>query len=356
MKRILVTVLLILPLLAGAQSKLSQQIIDDFSEKAAALYLQPNDSLFGFISEQMTRSGAGGLEIDKTMTELKKDPAALDATLKYLFQYSNGNRQQLIAQLRAMNIQSNYVFPIATYTVNKFKNQAKELAEDKSGVTFTLPRRVSAPVAAAATPATAGAATTAVTGSEEGTATTAAATAPAATGEDGINWEIRDVFKVTTPEQLINMYGKQNIALRDAADFEGNDIGKAYYVFPDTDNELEVFFSGDTAKIVSFTRENAKWKSPFGIKVGDPIEKITKMNGRSFRFNAFEWENGGTIDSWQGGALDNKGVYILFKAVRTGDNKLYDQVTGDKKLSSDNSTVKKIGVVVDRVQFRTGGI
>jgi hypothetical protein len=319
----------------------------------------PNDSLFGFISEQMTRSGAGGLEIDKTMTELKKDATALDATLKYLYQYSNGNRQTLIANLRAMDIQSSYVFPIATYTVNKFKDQAKQLAEDKPSVTFTLPRRVSAPVATASESATA-VASTATTAAAGETATTAGqtpattTTASAPTGEDGINWEVRDIFKIANPQQLAQAYGTTNIAVRMAQDLSGNDIGKAYYVFPDTDNEFELIFLGDTAKIVSFSRENAKWKSPFGIKVGDPIEKLVKMNGRDFRFNAFEWTDGGTISSWQGGQLDNKGVYLLLKAVRSGDNKLYDQVTGDKVLSSDNSAVKKIGVVVEKVMFRTG--
>jgi hypothetical protein len=355
MKRILVLVLLIVPLLAGAQAKLSPQIIEDFSQKAAARYLLPNDSLFGFITEQMSRSGAGGLEIDKTMTELQKDPTALDATLKFLYQYSNGNRQTLIAHLRAMDIQSNYVFPIATYTVNKNKDQL----EEKPGVTFTLPRRVSAPVVAAAptteTPVATGATETATTPATGETPAAALAPATPAAG-DGINWEVRDLFKLSTPKQLVDMYGKENVAVRNATDFAGNDLGKAYYVFPDTDNELEILFAGDTGKIVSFTRENSQWKSPFGIKVGDPIEKLVKMNGRDFRFNAFEWDNGGVVENWQGGQLDKKGVYILLKAVRSGDSKLYDQVIGDKTLSSDNGTVKKIGVVVEKVMFRTGGI
>ncbi|MCK7557536.1 hypothetical protein MKQ70_22045 [Chitinophaga sedimenti] len=49
MKRILALVLLIVPLLAGAQAKLSPQIIEDFSQKAAARYLLPNDSCLGLL-------------------------------------------------------------------------------------------------------------------------------------------------------------------------------------------------------------------------------------------------------------------------------------------------------------------
>jgi hypothetical protein len=105
--------------------------------------------------------------------------------------------------------------------------------------------------------------------------------------------------------------------------------------------------------VITFTHENSKWKSPFGIKVGDPLEKIVKINGRNFRLNGFDWVNSGMVDSWEGGAMDGKGVSLVFKAVNSGDPKLYDQVTGDKKVKTDQSVLKKLGVVVEKVSFKT---
>jgi len=87
--------------------------------------------------------------------------------------------------------------------------------------------------------------------------------------------------------------------------------------------------------------------------VGDPLEKIVKVNGRNFRLNGFEWVNSGMVDSWEGGAMDGKGVTLVFKAVNSGDPKLYDQVTGDKKVKTDQSVLKKLGVVVEKVSFKT---
>jgi len=116
---------------------------------------------------------------------------------------------------------------------------------------------------------------------------------------------------------------------------------------------MEVVFKEDKSKIVTFTHEHSKWKSPFGIKPGDPLEKLVKINGRAFRINGFDWTNGGMIDSWDGGAMDKKGVTLQLKANNTGDPKQYDQVTGDKKVRSDHTALKKLDVVVEKVSFQT---
>jgi hypothetical protein len=361
MKRILVLAVLIFPLVAFAQTKLSDEAAEEFSTKAAARFQQKTDSLMVFVADQMLRSGAGGLEIDKTMTELKKDPAALDAALKYVYQYSDGNRQQLIANLRNMGLPTNTVYPLATYTVNKFKGEAKALAEEKAALIrsgeFAYPQPNAAPATAAAAAATTAEGQTTAAGSTQPlagtTATTGAPATPAAPAADPYNWDVSNIFSVSSPEQLEEMYGKEHVVPRPAQDLEGNDLGTGYYIFPDTDNEMQVVFKDDKSKVITFAHEHSKWKSPFGIKPGDPLEKLNKINGRPFSINGFEWTNGGLIDSWEGGAMANKGVYLQLKAINTGDPKQYDQVTGDKKVSSDKSVLKKLNVVVDKVSFQT---
>jgi hypothetical protein len=360
MKRILVLVACLFPLILSAQTKLTQPLMDDFSERAAYHFKQPNDSIMGFITDQMTRSGSGGLDVDKTMTELKKDPAALDAALKYLYQFSNCNRQRLIGNLRTMNIQNGNVFPLATYTVNKFKDEAKALLEDKAAYVKSMPAEAPAPVvattpAAAATPAANTATNTTSTNAAApaGTpATTATAAAPPP-APDPYNWDVRKIFSLHQPEKFIEMYGQENVITRQVSDQEGNSLGEAYVVFPDTNNEMQVIFGGDSTTTVIFNKENAKWKSPFGIKVGDPLAKIVKINGRDFKINGFEWANSGSVDSWEGGAMDGKGVNIIFKAMNTGDPKLYDPVTGDKKVKSDHSSMKKLDVIVEEISFKS---
>jgi hypothetical protein len=366
MKRIIALIVFILPLALNAQTKLTDNIVEDLSTKIGERYEAKTDLAMLFIADQLSRSGSGGLDIDKTMTELKADPAALDAALKFYYQYSDCNRQQLIANLKSLGVQSNSVFPIATYTVNKYKGEAKELQEEKlalvksggmpvlppPGSVKPKPKDVAAakPGGNVTEPGTTATETAANPGTvnEPGTATETAKPT-----EDAFNWDVRTLFKLRQPSQLEELYGKEHVVSHGATDLNGNDAGTAYYVFPDTDNEMEVIFDGEKGTAITFTKERAKWKSPFGIKVGDPLDKVIKVNGRDFKINGFEWENGGTVDSWEGGAMAGKGVSVLFKANNTGDPKLYDQVTGGKKIKTDMSVLKKLDIVVDKITFKS---
>jgi len=364
MKRIIVLIAFILPLALNAQTKLAENITEDLSKKIAEHYELKDDLGMLFIADQLSRSGSGGLDIDKTMAELKDDPTAFDAALKFYYQYSNCNRQQLIANLKTLGIQSNSVFAVATYTVNKFKGEAKSLQEEKdalvkSGGMPVLPPpgsvKPKSKTAVAATSASADTPGQPSTTTENSTTTTATAEPETAAKptEDTYNWDVRTLFKLRQPAQLEELYGKENVTSHAATDLRGNEAGTAYYVFPDTDNEMEVIFDGENGTAITFTKERAKWKSPFGIKVGDPLDKVTKVNGRPFKINGFEWENGGTVDSWEGGAMAGKGVSVLFKANNSGDPDLYDAVTGDKKFKSDLSVLKKLEVVVDKITFKS---
>ncbi|NIG56846.1 hypothetical protein [Chitinophaga sp. Cy-1792] len=360
MKRLLALVTLLFPLVMQAQNKLAQSIVDDFSARAAYHYQLKNDSIMGFIAEQLTRSGAGGLDIDSTVTNLKSDQSALDASLKYLFQYSDCNRQRFIANLRSMGVKDNAVFPIATYTANKYKDQTKELLEDKADFlrTYTGPNTGKNPVAVAVNSggtssggitATESSSNPGATGSA-GTETAAAAPAPV----DTRTWEVKPVFQIRTADQLSDLYGKENITKRDGSDIAGNSTGKtALVLYPETDDELEIEMDGDNGNTLLFAHDHTKWKTPYGIKPGDPLAKLIKINGRAFKINGFEWTDGGLVTSWGGGQLEGKGVTILLRANNTGDPKQYDQVTGDKKVNSDNPALKKLDVVIQSIAFKS---
>lgn len=365
MKRFFILVALFVPVLLNAQAKLSQSVIDDFSNRVAAHYQLPHDSISGYIAEQLTRSGNAGLDIDSTVFDLKKDPVALDAALKYLYQYSDCNRQRFIANLRSMDLQTNSVFPIATYTTNKFKGEVKALLDDKKDflTTYTGPvtgkkppatiaEVAAANQAAATAPANASTSTTTSTTENNTTAATDGSTTTAAPATDTRNWEVRPLFQVRNPEQLLEMYGASNVTQHDAINLAGDKDGEAYLIYPDTDNELEVQFDGENGNILTFSHYPSKWKSPYGIKAGDPLDKLIKVNGRPFKLNAFEWTNGGMVSSWNGGALEGKGVIIVLKANNTGDPKQYDQVTGDKTIRSDISALKKLDVIIESVAFK----
>ncbi|SHM00579.1 hypothetical protein SAMN05444266_10645 [Chitinophaga jiangningensis] len=361
MKRLLALFTLVFPLALQAQSKLAQNIIDDFSNRAAYHYTLKNDSITGYIAEQLNRSGSGGIDVDATMFKLAEDQGAFDASLKYLYQYSDCNRQRFIENLKNLGLKNNSIFPIATYTANKYKDQSKDLLEDKKDflVTYTGPNtgKVPPPATVATVQHNADGTTTTVEAAEgtaeaiQGGVADSSAAAPVADTRD---WEVKPIFKTRNAEQLLTMYGKENVILRDGSDISGNATGKnAFVVYPDTDNELQIEMDGDEGNTLLFSLEHTKWKTPFGIKPGDPLEKLVKINGRPFKFNGFEWTDSGLVSSWEGGQLNGKGVEVVLRANNTGDPKLYDQVTGDKTIRSDNAALKKLNIVIQSITFKS---
>ncbi|ATL45876.1 hypothetical protein COR50_01140 [Chitinophaga caeni] len=360
MKRILFIIFALLPLYSLAQ-KLDTKVADAFSERIAYYYPVKNDAIMIFINEQMARSGAGGLDMDKTMTDLKSDATAMDAALKYLYQYSDCNRQTLIANLRAMQLPNNSVYTLATYVEKKYKDDSKALLDEKeellkSGV-LTNTNAAKEPEAprTAAVPVDVPATTTPVAKNKDSIDTKPVMQAETYDLDDKTDWNLGNVFKLNSARDLVAKYGKENIVLRDAYDLSGNFIGQAYVVFPDTNNELEMLFDNDSSKTVIFSQVRSKWKTPFSIRVGDPLSKLVKMNGRDFKFNGFDWQDGGIVYSWEGGNLDHKGIKILLKANNSGDTKLYNKVSGGQKVSSDHSALKGLDVVIDKIAFHTGG-
>jgi hypothetical protein len=355
MKRILAFFMLLLPIALSAQTKLTANLAENFSERVAERYQQKNHQAELFVADQLSKSGAGGIDIDQTMTDLKEDPAALDESLKFLFQYNDCNRQTLIAYFREMGISSGNVYPLATYTVNKYKAETKNLIEEKA----TIIKMGGMPVAAAqpqpipakkpkpkpivTEPGSDATASVSSGVTEETTDSTAAG--------DDYNWDVAHLRTLRTPAQLQELYGKENVVPRAIRDLADNERGNGYVIFPDTQNELQVVFDGDRNPELYFTKAKSKWKSPLGIKPGDPIDKVVTVNGKDFKINGFEWMEGGLVSSWEGGRIAGKGVQVLFKAMNSGDPGMYDKVTGDKKIKSDMAVLKKLEVVIDKIEY-----
>ncbi|MEE1611341.1 hypothetical protein [Microvirga sp. CF3016] len=51
--------------------------------------------------------------------------------------------------------------------------------------------------------------------------------------------------------------------------------------------------------------QGSGWSGPEGLRVGSPFKAVETVNGKPFILYGFEWDYGGTIESWNGGALGN---------------------------------------------------
>ena len=109
------------------------------------------------------------------------------------------------------------------------------------------------------------------------------------------------------PETSLKLrFGKEAV-VQDLADAEGETY-KGLVLFPNAaDRRIEVSFSEDNARRVSRlalrdTAKTSRW-SVNGITIGSSLLDVQKANGRPFLVNGFEWDYGGLVTDWKGGAL-----------------------------------------------------
>ena len=109
-----------------------------------------------------------------------------------------------------------------------------------------------------------------------------------------------------TTKSLMQRYGKDAV-VQDLPGAEGEKY-RGLVLFPKAmDRRIEISFSDDKAKRVSGltlrdTAKTSRW-SVNGITIGSSLADVQKANGKPFLVNGFEWDYGGFVTDWKGGAL-----------------------------------------------------
>lgn len=156
-----------------------------------------------------------------------------------------------------------------------------------------------------------------------------------------------------TERTLKQRYGK-DAAMQDLPGAEGEKY-RPLVLFPKTmDRRIEIAFSDDKAGRASgLTLRDAKtsrW-SVGGITLGSSLAEVQKANGKPFLVSGFEWDYGGFVTDWKGGALsrplqDGCTVTIRFGKKAGAPRSL----SGDGvKIASDNTTLVKWAPVVTEI-------
>jgi hypothetical protein len=147
--------------------------------------------------------------------------------------------------------------------------------------------------------------------------------------------------KNTDHKRLVAAFGPENVRKETVYEPEGLEV-RASIVFPDDPIRRLVVLWSDQKSLRHPARivlVGSAWSGPGGLKIGTLIETVEKVNGRPFVLYGFEWDYGGTIDSWNGGALGNlPGGCTLSPIFETDDKapaEAIDVVAGDSQFASD---------------------
>jgi len=161
------------------------------------------------------------------------------------------------------------------------------------------------------------------------------------------------VAPIDSARSLKRRYGKE-AAVEELAAGEGETY-KGIALFPRTgDRRIEVSFAGKamngvTGLSIRDVAKTSRWNIA-GFSIGASLADVQKANGGPFLVAGFDWDYGGYVTDWKGGALARLQPGSCRVVVRFGMDEgpsTPERLLGDGvKVSSDDATLRKWGPTV----------
>jgi hypothetical protein len=152
------------------------------------------------------------------------------------------------------------------------------------------------------------------------------------------------IQKGTTLFGLKTLFGGGKIKAADIYVGEGNTEPGAK-LFEGTDKELEILFNqeGDEREIFDIRIIGKAWKFKNGLRLGQSLEEVEKINGKAYAIWGFGWDYGGYAN-FEGGTLEGK-VSLRFGV--KGDT--HSSITGDQLVPTTNKKLRAAKPVVEQI-------
>lgn len=97
--------------------------------------------------------------------------------------------------------------------------------------------------------------------------------------------------------------------------------------------------------------DESLWSLDNGVRIGTTLPELIKLNDKNFTFSGFDWDYGGYV-TFEKGNLENDcySIRLYYDYNDLFENE-WNQIVGDKIISTNNPILKKIKVYVDEIIF-----
>ncbi len=159
----------------------------------------------------------------------------------------------------------------------------------------------------------------------------------------------------TSENDLIKIVGKKNAERVERWYAEGSERIVGSVFFKDTPQSFFIKWK-DTVNFknpewIEIHGDKSVWEIDNGIKIGAELKDLVKLNGKHFTFSGFDWDYGGYVN-FEKGNLESDcysvGLYYDYKELFENE---WNQIVGDKIISTKSSVLNKIKVYVDSITF-----
>jgi hypothetical protein len=156
-------------------------------------------------------------------------------------------------------------------------------------------------------------------------------------------------FAAMSADALTAAHGAENIGEETLPGPEGEQY-TATILYPDDPlRRLEIVWRDDAHAApasIMVSGEASAWAGPHALSLGQPLADVETINGAPFRLFGFEWDYGGWVSDWNGGALaplDGCMTRVRFSATAANAS-----ATGDSEFASDSAEVRTAAPVVSK--------
>ena len=155
----------------------------------------------------------------------------------------------------------------------------------------------------------------------------------------------------TRVAQLEQRYGKDAVRVGDVPGAEGETVHGAILFADDPSRRAYLYFEDAEAlrglQLVRVLDDGSRWHFADGIGIGTPLSRLVAMNGKPIRFLGFDWDYGGAVTDWNGGALapavDKPVIRQIHLNHRDAPSEAYP--SGDSEFASDDPRWPRLGDV-----------
>ena len=157
----------------------------------------------------------------------------------------------------------------------------------------------------------------------------------------------------TSEADLVKIVGKKNAERVERWYAEGTERVVGSVFFKDTPQSFFIRWK-DTVNFINpesieIHGDKSLWEIDNGIKIGTELKELVRLNGKHFTFSGFDWDYGGyTI--FENGSLESDcySIQLYYDYEDLFENE-WNQIVGDKIVSTKNPILNKIRVYVDLI-------
>lgn len=161
-------------------------------------------------------------------------------------------------------------------------------------------------------------------------------------------------------EQLRQLFGAGNVVIDEHLPGAEGEQFRGVRLFPDDPARRARLYFQDSETLHGLSLAivddaGSRWRLDNGVGIGMPLAQLARLNGKPLRFSGLDWDYGGTVSDWNGGALAPKDGDPVRRGARLGHaGEAPAQAAvpiGDGEFSSDDRRYPQQGALLRVVEL-----